>query len=279
MDTFEIDLQAFRSDWIARDQALSTIDEYCRLLRKYHEQYPDTLTLSNARAFLMSEQARSKSTARYASRALKAFSKWYTAEYDEDVDPLAKLALFKEPTAKKTPVATADDIAKLLATCDSTDFADERDRAIILVLRDSGMRRGEVCRMMMEDIDWSTGGIRIPKTKNGDVRYTRIGAEALRALRKYRHKMTSPYVWESYRGGQLTDCAMRQMLERRCEEAGIKLSAHAFRRGLAVNWLRKGGSETYLRAIAGWKSPAMVGRYTKLVAQEEAVNMHKALFG
>jgi integrase len=48
-------------------------------------------------------------------------------------------------------------------------------------------------------------------------------------------------------------------------------SAHAWRRGWAVNSLRCGVSETSVRAAAGWSSGAMVARYTSALSGELAI--------
>ena len=48
-------------------------------------------------------------------------------------------------------------------------------------------------------------------------------------------------------------------------------SAHAWRRGWAVQALRNGVSETSVRAAAGWSSGAMVARYTRALSGELAV--------
>jgi len=48
-------------------------------------------------------------------------------------------------------------------------------------------------------------------------------------------------------------------------------SAHAWRRGWAVQALRSGVSETSVKAVAGWSSGAMVARYTLALSGELAV--------
>ena len=48
-------------------------------------------------------------------------------------------------------------------------------------------------------------------------------------------------------------------------------SAHAWRRGWAVQALRNGVSETSVKAAAGWSSGEMVARYTRALSGEIAV--------
>jgi len=62
-----------------------------------------------------------------------------------------------------------------------------------------------------------------------------------------------------------------QAITKRARRAGVNLTAHSFRRGLATRWLRSGGSEVHLMRVAGWSSPRMVARYTSAVATEEAL--------
>ena len=49
-------------------------------------------------------------------------------------------------------------------------------------------------------------------------------------------------------------------------------SAHAWRRGWAVESLRNGVSEASVKAAAGWGSGAMVSRYTTTLAGELAID-------
>ena len=67
--------------------------------------------------------------------------------------------------------------------------------------------------------------------------------------------------------------------QRRALKAQANVSAHAFRRGFAIRWLREGGSETYLRQAAGWRDTRMVGRYVNALAEAEALLEHERIFG
>ena len=58
----------------------------------------------------------------------------------------------------------------------------------------------------------------------------------------------------------------------------MKLGTHAFRRGLAVEWLRRGGSEVGLKQVAGWTSTAMVGTYAKASISGLAIEEQRRLF-
>jgi integrase len=78
-------------------------------------------------------------------------------------------------------------------------------------------------------------------------------------------------------------CLLRSTGARRGEIVGMEyrdldeVTCHAFRRSLAVRWLRARQSETLLMQLTGWSSPRMVARYTARLAQEAALEPQKAL--
>ncbi len=69
------------------------------------------------------------------------------------------------------------------------------------------------------------------------------------------------------------------MIERRSKAAGVKVTAHMFRRSVAERWLAAGGSETLLRYHAGWESHLMVKRYVRANGERLAVDEHRRLLG
>lgn len=281
------ELKAFESWWKTtpykgKKRSVRTIYEYLRVLNHYDETHKDgEYTLASCREWVASEMDRAPSAGRWAARSLKAFDKWQAGEYDE-AEVLAKLEVPPDPTPTRTTTAQPDDVAKMLATC-GTDFVGVRDAAIIHCFRSTGMRVGELSRMRMEDIDFSTGVVTIPKTKNGEVRKTRLNTEAMRALRKYRRWLSldkHPHVWESALGGQLRPHSIQKRITARALEGGVPhVTCHSFRRGFAMEFFRKGGSQTYLMTLCGWNSNEMPGRYLKAVAQDESIAMHERLFG
>ena len=286
-----LDYADFKASWMLADQAEATVVEYISHLRKYHAWCDSrTPTMQTARAYLAELKETSRWGAYMASRALKAWGRWWAEEYGED-DPYARLKYVKQPEATAQKTATVEDVEKLLASIEEKTITDLRDKALIHVLACTGMRRSEISRMKWQDLSLESGTIHIPKTKNGHARTARLSQAARRAVKRYlraldhweadnnRHEVE--WVWPSMssRSGPLLPNGITQMIGRRAKTANVEVSVHAFRRGFAMRWLRHGGSETYLREAAGWKDTRMVARYVSAVAQEEALREHERIFG
>jgi integrase len=145
------------------------------------------------------------------------------------------------------------------------------------------MRRGEVANMKPEHLDLENQRLLIPKTKTKSPRPARLHDELVDAILRYQRVVpTRAVMWPSASNrylGAITAPGIGQMIKRREKAAGIKLGTHAWRRRMAGEWIARGGTETGLMAAAGWSSTAMVARYSKGVAQENAMAESERLFG
>ena len=204
-------------------------------------------------------------TANQRYRSLAQLFRYLVEEGEISSSPMAKM---KPPTVPETRVAVinTEDLRKLLAVCDGRTFEARRDTAMIRLLIATGMRAGELVGLRIADLDRDAQAVFVV----GKARRPRAcpyGAKAAQAIDRYlrirgRHpQAASEWLWLGNKGG-LTDSGLRQMMERRGNQAGIAgLHPHQLRHTFAHEYLAEGGHEGDLMMLAGWQSRQMIGRY------------------
>src|SRR5262245_50890347 len=265
-DSFALHLDATRSDKTARIY-LAALDALIAHLEA--NGMPTTaraVRREHVESYIADRRDRVKPTTLSVEyRALQQFWKWALEEEEIDRSPMERM---KAPRVPESPVAvvSVDDFRKLLRTTDGRDFNDRRDAAILLVLFDSGCRRGELVGMTVEDVElrerlaYVTG-------KGGHTRAVRFGARTavaidryLRVRRGHRHAGSSA-LWLG-QDGPIGVSGLAQIVARSCAHAGLpRLHPHQFRHTFAHEYLAAGGQEGDLQRLAGWRSPQMLRRY------------------
>lgn len=243
------------------------------------------LTRGNVQAFTVAILAAGAepNTARTRHQALRGFSAWLAAEGELDTDPL----LGTKPPATDTKVVEPlddDELKCLLKACAGTSLLDRRDEALVRLMLETGARAGEVAAMQLDDIDVRRGIATIRRGKGGRGRIVPFGPQTSLAIDRYLrarrgHRLAeSPALWLGDRGKTFSYSAMQRSLAHRAHAAGVqRFHPHLLRHTAATRWLRAGGSEGGLMAVAGWKSRDMLDRYVAATASERAADEARGL--
>ncbi|MEM4203736.1 MAG: site-specific integrase, partial [Candidatus Methanomethylicaceae archaeon] len=151
-----------------------------------------------------------------------------------------------------------------------------RNKALLMLMLDTGLRAGEVCRLEWEDIDLARGEIRILIHNRGIKSRPRIvylGKQACKALQRY-------YLEQGGQGSvfNLTERGLRSLLKRIGDQAGVHLYPHLLRHTFAVMYLkgnnRAKGDIYSLQRLLGHATLDMVKRYLNL-ANEDVREIHR----
>jgi len=241
--TIAENLQRFKNHWQIEGRAEQTFKEYERLLNGLISIAP-TPTLLDVETWLAAEK--SPSVRRYKGRAIRSFGRWLTNSGDERLKWWEQVPLAKE-VEKPQPTVTAAEYAALK----------NRDlpftaRLIVELLWSTGMRRSELSRVTVSDVDLDKHQILVRESKSDKIRLVPLNDETAELLRE--HLVNHP-------GGLLigrTSESIRKTLRR----YNIS-SAHCWRRGWTEDSISNGIDSVLIQVAGGWSSLAMVKRYTR----------------
>jgi site-specific recombinase XerD len=260
-------------------RAKSTIYEYRLYLSAFaaHCNKPlAEVTNTDIAAWVVGERAKGLADASILCRvkSLRVFFNWCVAN-----DILVKSPLkMKNPRIRRTHprIATVTSIAALLnLPCKS--WLDYRNRALIHLLYDTGLRIGEARTLLVAHIDHARRLVYVPPGKDGESRVTPFTPACSQAILDYlaarpkgKHEQ-----WLFFGGkgkgfvAPLKYNGARQIMERCCQQAGIPyVNPHSIRHLFATRALNNGMRVEIVSKILGHNSVDLtLSVYAKLLTE------------
>jgi site-specific recombinase XerD len=164
----------------------------------------------------------------------------------------------------------AAEVERLLAGCDPKTPVGRRDYAVLVLLARLGLRSAEAAGLQLDDIDWRAGEVAVCG-KGSRVERLPLPAPAGEALARWltdgRPRCESRAVFVTVRRPyrQLTPEAVRQVMGRACDRAGLeRCGAHRLRHALATEMLRAGASLPDVGQVLRHRSQLSTSIYAKV---------------
>ena len=228
-------------------------------------------------AVLKLKAAKTRRNGNYASSTvngmymtLKKFYRNYDdGKYKESV---GWLKLNWNPSKEKKPedIVTTDELNQLLSAC-----RNDRDRALISMLYDSGCRIGELLTLRVKDLEYDHYGLRLTVKGKTGVRRVRVIGRSVALARQYqdRSKRNEPddFFFSMIRvTGPLKWNDVNMMLYKVSKRAGIKrrIHPHLFRHTRATI-LAKDLKQAPLESTMGWVHGSRMSRIYVNLSDEQ----------
>jgi integrase/recombinase XerD len=153
-----------------------------------------------------------------------------------------------------------------------------RDRAIMFVLIDTGVRASELCQLRMPQVDLKNRRL-IVTGKGSKQRVLPITAATAQAIWRYLatrdDQRQRTFLFTSRTGRPIDRYNLRHIISRIGKRAGVKaVTLHRFRHTFAIEFLRNGGSIYALQRLLGHSTLETVKTYLSL-AQADIERAHR----
>jgi site-specific recombinase XerD len=270
--TFSIAIEKFVEAKRAERLSEHTLVDYKNTFRKFRRylagDYPVRLIKKEAiSGFLANTQGVGKKTIRNYHAALSSL--WNFLVLQRHVDEnIVRLIKAPRISPKNIEPLSRIDVTQMLSTVNQRELA-MRNRAILLLLLDCGLRASELCELQVRDIDLTNQHLFVRNGKGGKGRripfseITKIAVENYMKSRKLTvNRPSTGIIFQTTTGNPINRNFLLKMVEKIGFISGVHhCHPHRFRHTFAIQFLRNGGNVYTLQALLGHSTLDMVKRY------------------
>jgi integrase/recombinase XerD len=248
-----------------------TVKYYRENLRRIAEFIGDKpfseITRQDISAFYdhLRSTGRSNSTVQVYWKIIRSLYNFIEKEYKLTERPDKDFRMPRFSNVEVTPF-TKDEMERMMNACKS-----RRDKAVILILLDTGLRASELCRVCIKDVDVEAGTINVRPFQTGlksRGRIVYLGRAAKKVTMMYiasREVRKDDFLIATVDEKMIERYQLKNIVARIATNAGVaNAHPHKFRHTFAIEFLRAGGDVFTLQRLLGHNSLEMVKHYLQL---------------
>lgn len=198
--------------------------------------------------------------------AVRLFFRYLARENVLLYNPASELELPKTGRRLIKTVLTAADVEKILLVPDTTRKTGIRDRTILEVFYSTGIRRGELISLCVNDVDFERKVVKVRKGKWYKDRVVPVGERALYWVEKYLtvRKSSQEILFLSEMNHPLHTAALGFMVAKCIDKADIgkRGGCHMLRHAMATQMLNRGADVRHVQQMLGHSQISTTQIYT-----------------
>ena len=235
----------------------------------------DIMTFKSYQLYISEHRDINKISVRTYSRAVKVFYRYLYFENYIDID-INRLNLMKANKGVILPLSD-NEVKQLLTLYDNSSFLSCRNRSIIMLMLDCGLRLGEVVNLMLNDIDFVNHYLVI-NGKGSKQRVVPFGFAVSGQLSVYidyrKHCITDTNsFFLTQQNKAITHNTIKMLFARiKKKKAFSRVYPHLLRHTFATNFVYNGGNLEVLRVLMGHSTINITQIYIHLAAQISLIN-------
>ncbi len=235
-----------------------------------------SVTTSDIRAWMLhlSNEGDGSRTLRRKLQAVRALYKWLMINGEVTQNPAAEVEMAHIPKRLPQMVRESSVDSVIDNYIDENDFDEVRNRLIVMMLYETGMRRDELIGLLDHNVDTAKGELKVHGKRDKD-RIIPFGTELAQCIdsyREFRDKVTTcgDRFFVRSNGEPLYPMLVYRVVKRQLGEAGVtsKRSPHVLRHTFATAMLNNGASLNSVKELLGHESLATTQIYTHVTFSE-----------
>jgi len=254
-------LEQTRQELKLRNYSFKTIKAYLGCLREYFDFKKfslETIDEKNIKQFLLNKQDKN-----YSSQTINLYLNAIKFFYREVLKIPQGINLKFAKRSKKLPIVLSREEIKNIINV----IRNPKHKLIISLAYGAGLRISEVVNLKVKDINLEELTIHLKNAKGKKDRITIFPEKIKTELQNLiAGKNLNDYLFESERGGKLTERTAQKVFENALRGAGIKKDAtfHSLRHSFATHLLENGVDVRYVQELLGHQNIRTTQIYTQV---------------